>query len=92
MSSKNSDTSSVAAAAPVSAQAESATAPTQPPQELGGRHTLHVEYAVWSNSYRIIHTKPDGKREVWRRGIETVEEARLRCLYVEDMLGYEARL
>jgi hypothetical protein len=56
------------------------------------RDTLHVELAVWSGTYRIIQTRPDGRRSVWRRGIASLEEARLRCLAVADICGYEAQL
>ena len=55
-----------------------------------GADTLHVEFAVWSGTYRIIQTRPDGSRSVWRRGIETLEEARLRATIVADICGYEA--
>jgi hypothetical protein len=55
-------------------------------------NTLHIEYAVWSGTYRIIHTRPDGKRLVWRRGIESLEEARIRTQIVADICGYEAQL
>ena len=93
MSSKPaSDTSSVAAPARVAAPTRGTT-PLRLPQEAEGRpHTLHVEYAVWSSTYRIIHTRPNGSRQVWRRGIEDHDEAILRARYVADMLGYEARL
>lgn len=87
----NRDSSSVAAAAPAPAQAVSGPASTRPPQESGGRHTLHIEYAVWSDSYRIIHTRPDGKRQVWRRGIESLDEAKLRMRVVSDVCGYHIR-
>jgi hypothetical protein len=60
--------------------------------ESAGRDTLHVEFAVWSGSYRIIHMLPDGRRQVWRRGIETLDEARLRTRVVADICGYEAQL
>lgn len=53
-----------------------------------GADTLHVEHSTWAGSYRIIQTRPDGTRSVWRRGIPTAEEARLRCLVVADICGY----
>lgn len=92
MFSRNGDNSSVAEAAPVAAPTVSATTPTRLPQESGGRHTLHIKRVKRTGTYTIIHTKPNGQREVWRRDIPTLEDARLRCLYVEELLGYEARL
>jgi hypothetical protein len=67
-------------------------APTHARAQGGGADTLHVELAIWSGKYRIIHTLPDGRRQVWRRDIENLEDARLRTRIVADICGYEAQL
>lgn len=54
-----------------------------------GRHTLHIEYAVWSSSWRLIHTRPDGTRAVHRRGIPSLRTAKLRAQVAADMTGWE---
>ena len=56
--------------------------------QRSGRHTLFIEPGA-KGTWRIIHTRPDGSREYWRRGIPTAEEAFIRAVVVEDLTGWE---
>ena len=52
-----------------------------------GRHTLTIEHGP--SGYRIIHTRPNGERKYWRRGIQSYDEALLRARVVAGLTGYE---
>lgn len=75
-------------AVPSAASGDARVDPTQrPARPASGRHTLHIE--TGSSGFRIIHTRPNGEREYWRRGIATHDEALLRARVVEGLTGYE---
>lgn len=75
-------------AVPSAASGDARVDPTQrPARPASGRHTLHIESGP--SGFRIIHTRPNGEREYWRRGISTHAEALLRARVVESLTGYE---
>lgn len=70
-------------------------APTPPPAQrraipqVGAPHTLHIEYAVWSKSWRLVHTRPDGSRDIHRRGIPNLRDAKIKAQMASGLTGWE---